>query len=1455
MHGLPDRIGRYQVQSLLGVGGFGVVVLAYDEVLDARVAVKVLAEQFAADELIRERFLQEARLLRRVRSPHVVAVHDVGETDDGRPYFVMELAAGGALEDRIGDAGVDVAGVRAAVNALAAGMAALHTAGIVHRDVKPANLLIVADSRGASPDPSATEVRRSMLADGERIVVGDLGLAKDIERTAIGPTILGGTPRFRAPEQARVGAEIGPPADIYAATAVVWNLLTGAPPPGDGQLEAQLPNVPSVWRPLLVRGLAANPEERFAAAAEWEAAALAALEETAESGSVSFRAARPGVTCPFKGLASFQAEDAPFFFGRETLIDDLVRRLQIGRTLVIGGPSGSGKSSMMRAGLIPALAAGALPGSQHWQILLFSPGSNALAELAHQLGRLDPSRPVHSADELRADPRSARRLIRPGARVLLAVDQFEELFTSNPDDLDRQAFLEVLSALSSDDELGVRVVLALRADFYAVSASYPWLAERISGNQVLVGPMRRSELRSAIEGPAKRAGLRLESGLVEAIVDDAGEDAGSLPLVSHALMETWLRRRDTLLTIEGFRAAGGVIGAIAQSAEQAYERLGAPEREACRRLFLRLVTPGDGVPDTRRLLSWRQVGEDASVRAVVDTLAHERLLTVDDRGVEIIHETLNLTWPRFRGWIEESRDDLRMRQRVAQDAAEWDAQNRDSDLLYRGAPLAVAFEWYAQDDSEHDELSAEFLEAGRESRESAEAAAALEERRRRRVRRIAFAALSALTIAAAAAFSVAFVALRDARDNEAEANRRFVQALATEANSIAFAQPNLAMLLAAESAARAEGPAPAEARNALIQARVALTEMDVVPSGIVLPVGDALTLTLTPDGTTIVTGGRDGTLQLWDSSIGERGVTLTGQTGGIEEAAVDPSGRWLVSVGSGGARRWDLKAADPSPGMVVAKSGDPLWSVAFSRGGARFATASERGRLRVYATASGKEIGAPIEYPVDFLSVAFSNSGNKLLAGTGDGRVFVWNTASGLQDGPAIRAHGTNDVWELVMHPDGDRFVTGGTDGATKVWSLSTRLQVASPFVADDDVRENARVEGLVWSEDGSTLIAGGEDGRVREWDLAGSRQLEIAEVGHLDRIEDAAASSDRSVLVTLGRDQDVRIWDLSAGYPVTTTVAMLDAPQWGLAASPVGSRVAVGGSDGMVNVYDLATMDRVARLAGASGRVLALAFVDADRVVAGDERGSLLLWDLSSDGDPITRRSAHADPITSVAVSRDGRTIASADGRGIVRVWRAEDLDPVAATEARPGGVNDVTFTPSGEIVAAGNDGTVAFWAQDASVARDALVVDREGDSVRSTAVSPDGKLLVVAIANGVKLWDLGTGDQRAPLNGQPAAPLDVEFSPDGEWIASTSTDGTVALWDSGTGKELGTRFTYHDKAVWHAAITADSVLVTASVDGSVRSLDVLDWKLACKLGAGALDRRNRENYLGGAQPVGCRG
>ena len=331
-------------------------------------------------------------------------------------------------------------------------------------------------------------------------------------------------------------------------------------------------------------------------------------------------------------------------------------------------------------------------------------------------------------------------------------------------------------------------MIALRADFYSASARYPWLADRISDNQVLVGPLRRPELRRAIEGPAQRAGMRVEPGLTEAILDEAGDEPGSLPLISHALMETWRRRRGTVLTVDGFRAAGGVVGAIAESAEDAYERLDDAERVEARRLFLRLVTPGQDAPDTRRRLSWEEV-DDPETRAIVDTLATGRLLTVDERGVELVHETLIRSWPRLRAWIDENRDDLRTRQRIIQAAAEWSAQNRDPDLLFRGTPLATALEWRTRGTVGLPETAAQFLEASTAARDAEEAAAAASGVRRRRVRRLAFSALSLLAIAALAASAVAFLVLRHSQDKEAEAEDRFGRALGTQAESLAATQP------------------------------------------------------------------------------------------------------------------------------------------------------------------------------------------------------------------------------------------------------------------------------------------------------------------------------------------------------------------------------------------------------------------------------------------------------------------------------------------------------------------------------------------------------------------------------------------------------------------------------------------------------------------------------------------
>ena len=340
-------------------------------------------------------------------------------------------------------------------------------------------------------------------------------------------------------------------------------------------------------------------------------------------------------------------------------------------------------------------------------------------------------------------------------------------------------------------------------------------------------------------------------------------------------------------------------------------------------------------------------------------------------------------------------------------------------------------------------------------------------------------------------------------------------------------------------------------------------------------------------------------------------------------------------------------------------------------------------------------------------------------------------------------------------------------------------------------------------------------------------------------------------MLITLGRDATVRTWDVARRHPVVAVLAEPKTPQWGLAVSPDGTRVAVGDDAGVVTVYDTRTGAAKVRLVGARSRVFAIAFVGDDRVVAGDNRGGLRLWNTRTGVALRTLARAHAGAVTAVAVSPDRKILASSGADGVVRMWRSSDLGALATTPRQSGAVNDIAFTPSGDVVAADNDGTVRFWRADGTEQRPALVADPDGDVIRSVAVSPDGKTLVVATASVVTLFDLGRLEPLSPLNSQPPSPLDVAFSPDGQWFVSVSGEGRVDLWDTAARVSLGPQFAYHDAAVWHTAITAASVVVTASEDGTVRTLDVLDFRDACTLGAGALDPTARDSYLGGADTI----
>ena len=378
------------------------------------------------------------------------------------------------------------------------------------------------------------------------------------------------------------------------------------------------------------------------------------------------------VICPFKGLASFEPADAPYFFGREQLVAELVARLVGAPLLAVTGPSGSGKSSVVRAGLLPSLASGVLPGSEEWTQVLMRPGQHPSREL-----------------------KRARAGIESDRKTLVAVDQFEEVFTACRDEEERAAFLADLVRIAREPDGRGLVVLAIRADYYGRCAAYPELSRLLAANHVLVGPMRRDELRRAVERPALRVGLRVEPELADALVADVEDEPGALPLLSTALLELWQRRDGRRLRLAAYEQTGGVRGAVARLAEEAFARLDVAQQSLARTVLLRLaeVEPEGGVERRRLLLEDLEAEGGEEVTMVIGLLADARLLTVSAGAVEFAHEAVLREWPRLRDWIEEDRDDLKIHRELTAAEQEWLRLDRDEGALYRGARLAEAHEW------------------------------------------------------------------------------------------------------------------------------------------------------------------------------------------------------------------------------------------------------------------------------------------------------------------------------------------------------------------------------------------------------------------------------------------------------------------------------------------------------------------------------------------------------------------------------------------------------------------------------------------------------------------------------------------------------------------------------------------------------------------------------------------
>jgi WD40 repeat protein/tRNA A-37 threonylcarbamoyl transferase component Bud32 len=1114
-------------------------------------------------------------------------------------------------------------------------------------------------------------------------------------------------------------------------------------------------------------------------------AALAELPRAVTSGDEpTWSLVGPGLTapqragaCPYRGLMAFQPDDGDLFFGREEVVATALERCLAGGFLAVVGASGSGKSSLVRAGLVPAFRQ-----ARGGSVALMTPRPDPEAELL--------------------------RSVEPGASSLLVVDQLEEAFTFGDDKARRDRFFDALMDLH--DAASTSIVVTLRADFYGRCAEHPRLAAAIATQQCLLGPMGTDELREAIEGPARAAGLRLEAGLVDAMLADVEGEPGALPLLSHALYESWARREGRLLTLAGYRAAGGVRGAIAKTADEVFLRCDEHEQQLMRRMLLQLTELGETTADSRRrvpLVELTPEEEDAGV-AVLERLAASRLLVVDDGAAEIAHEALIREWPRLRGWLAEDREQLRTFRQLTTAARSWEDAGRDEADLYRGPRLAAATEFVA-DERQLTAVERDFLRASRESQERELTAA----RRRARRLRIMLAVVAVALVAATIAGAFALVQRGSARQTAtvAQAGR-----LAAQSREVAPEHPDLGLLLALEAGRLDDS---VDTRGALLGALENATRVRAWLQGFTANVNASA---FSPDGRLLATVTVADGATLWDTTTWRpTGPPLRSTQGAWEGVDFSPDGRTLaVTGGDGRVELWDVstrKLARELRDPAVAASGVRALSVVrYSPDGRVIAAGGQaENHITLWLAATGRVIGQPIVVKPPgsgAQSVSFSPDSKRFATPGAPGTVGIWEVATGRAIGKPIRV-GSDDVEEAIFTRDGRTLIVSDDSGAVSVVDVSTGHRIRPPFSVGDSL-----AAALDLSPDGRLLAVASYAGPVFVWDLEAGVPYESPLTADTSPVSDVAFSPDGRTLVSTNVSSAV-VWNIGGEQAIGKPLGEQGDLTTDVAWSPDGKKVIAGQLDGGTLVFDAATRRRMLRVGGTS-IVTAVAFHPAGNLIAvGSIDGRVALVDPTSGamvGSPIRFGNAL---IWQVGFSPDGRLLAvavdpnGADGfgaqlrQGQVQFWDVRSRRRVGRSiTPGAGSVLALAFNQEGTLMVTGSyGGQLDVWDLPTR-ARHGKPMRIADDGVLSVAFDPASRFAVGGGAIGpVRVWRVA--DQRPafpPIAGHTASVTGVAFDSAGSYLATMSLLGATRLWDAATGVGYG------DELV----ATARPAAVTASLD-----------------------------------------
>jgi WD40 repeat protein/serine/threonine protein kinase len=1474
-------IRGYVLREKVGEGGFGAVYKAFQESVERDVAIKIIRSEYSNQPDFIRRFEAEAQIIARLEHIHIIPLYDYWRDPDGA-YLVMRWISGGNVRETFQYGAWELDAVLRIINQLAAALHIAHRRGIVHRDIKPENILIDASNN---------------------YFLTDFGIAIDTvtNQTVTHQNIAFGSPAYISPEQITSGI-VTPMADIYGLGILLYELLTGdlpfdmptktqflkshvfAPVPS---LKAKRTDLPPEIDNIIWQATSKAPNARYANVLSL-AAALRKVVESAKplpqkkkdptlytrpvldlgtvdlsTGALSSSA---GPRNPYKGLRAFEEGDAEDFFGRDSLTSRVIKKLAdcpTCRFLAVVGPSGSGKSSLVKAGLLPILRKGQLLNSNSWFVITITPGPQPFHKLADALLRIAAREPEDLLTSLTEDETGLSRLVKTilptdDSELLLVIDQFEEIFTLLEDAEKRDHFLKMLYHAVTVPEGALRVVITLRADYYDRPLLHPTFGDLIREHTEVVLPLVPSAIEEAIIAPAIRSGLKMEPGLSVRIADDVGHQPGALPLLQYALTELFEKREDNMLTLAAYEQIGGISGALARRAEEIYTELGPREQELTRQMFLRLIALGNQNQATRRRVFWADVisvgHQREAMQTVIDKFGQYRLLTFDrdpitrTPTIEVAHEALIREWVRLKEWIEENRNQLHIQRQLSAASSEWTQSNRDDSFLAAGSRLAQ-FETL---------LTEEQLALNEHERDYIQHSIKLREKSVRRMRLIAgaFALFSvfALVLAVVAFYqqdqaetaSIRANTERDRANQNAQMSRSRELAAAAQAN---LSQVDLALLL---SSASVEVADTFEARESLL---VALQNAPFLSCYLHGHTDAVRAVAFSPDGQSLISGGRDDLLIRWDLITRQPiGQPLGGHTNTINSVAFSSDGQFMAS----GSADKTIRLWDAATGVLVDvfdAHTDVVWSVAFSPDAELLVSGSADGTIIRWDLETGQMIGEPLEgHSNAIYSVAFSPDGTLLASGSADGTIRLWDVTSGELVGEPLVGH-TNWVLAVAFSPDGRILASSGIEASVFLWDV-----VAGELFEQFPTGHGGWTRSLAFSANGQVIATANTDGTVRLWETATRNMISQPLQAHVNEVWSVAFSPTEFLLASGNIDGSVLTWDItSATAPARTRFVSVNEITV-VAASADGEWIASGeGSDtaaspeGTVRIWNAESGELRHSMSGHAGPITDVAFSpDGSQVISAGSEGLLMLWDAATGelvGIPFI---GHNAPVRQVLFMADNQTVISAGDDGRILFWDTTTSVPQSPSfPEQPSGILSLALASDEQLlVSGGRDGSILLWDITAEVP-EAQSLEGHADAITGLTFGHDGKLLISSSRDGtIMFWDVETLEAVGqPLTGHGDWVLSVALSPDGTMLASGSRDQSILLWDMSSGRLMGTPLSGH--LHWVNSVTfnpVDGTLVSGSRDNTILTweMDVSTWRqFACQIANRGLTAGEQQRYL----------